>query len=306
MKHRKSPRRIELYVMADYPPGSYSWSRVEAAASTSDGTTVTYICGDQNDKKGQVLYAVKEETSDCFRGLVSALTDDDAEGGIDASALDHVKVTWLDGWKADFAKFCWVCDSEFDAPLALDFIGFDDWHLEQLYAHACHLSDLYKSREKAWSPAFYDSYWRLRDDRDQVDDLREKTLPEIVRHMGLDGRCDFWEVMVSAVHSMANRVRSERKAADEKRAIELAPILAFAKRAHYPRVGGALAGIGNGLRSKGVVEYVESYMKRTGRYPTGPHIVPYQTGLSSAGSRTSPPTSTMEVLFPNDPDDSAT
>jgi hypothetical protein len=291
-------QRIQLRVMMSYLPGSTWWSQVDAT-STPNGTVVTHSGGDWQDPVGQINYVTKKDDRDCFRALVSALTSDQAQGGIPADALVYVDVRGVDGWKADFAEFCWVRDEQFSAQYARDFVGFDDWHLAQLYAQARQLSDLYRPREKALSATFHATWHELREDRDQLEQLREKTFAQIVDYLSLGGREDFWNAMIDSVHRMAETARSRRRSAEESRAEELAPIREFAKRAHYPDAGGGST-IGNALRFNGLVEYIESYFKQTGRYPAGRHIVPYKSSLSSGGR--SPATSKMEVLFPNYPD----
>ena len=117
-----SEKRIELRVLANPLPGYMWWARLEAVGSPR-GTTVTNIASNPwEDSPGDVMFVKTANTSDCFRGLVSVLAADDAEGGIPAEVIDDVDVLGLEGWQADFAKFCWVRD-EFTFPiLGPDFI----------------------------------------------------------------------------------------------------------------------------------------------------------------------------------------
>ena len=289
-------KRIELAVLTSNAPGSMWWSRLEAVASPR-GTTITDIVGDGwEDSPGEVMLVRTASTSDCFRGLVSVLAADDTEGGIPANVIDEVRVLGLEGWQADFAKFCWVRDDTF-ALLGRDFVDFDDWHLERIYSQAGALSDLYKVREKAANPVFHGSFWQLHEDRDETEEFAHQKLPDIVRSLNLTGRPDFWEALLLKVHDLAVQRRSEAEAAAKRRALELAPIRAYAQRANYQRVGGAWAGLGNALIRNGIIEYIESYLKRTGKYPAGRHTVSYSGGITN--NRVQPSKRTLEVQFPD-------
>ena len=117
-------KRIELAVLANTAPGSTWWSRLEVVASRG-ATTITNIVGEGcEDSPGEVTLVRTASTSDCFRGLVSLLTADDAEGGIPAAVIGEVRVVGLEGWKADFSMFCWVRDGDNFPPLGRDFVRF--------------------------------------------------------------------------------------------------------------------------------------------------------------------------------------
>jgi hypothetical protein len=219
-------------------------------------------------------------------------------GGIPAEVIDEVRVLGLEGWRADFAKFCWVRDESAYAVLGRDFVDFDDWHLKRIYRRAGTLSDLYKDKNRVANPVFYDSFWRLCEDRDAVEALRKQKLPEIVQYLDLMGRPDFWDTLLTKVHDLAVEAHFEAEIKARKRALELAPIRAYAQRALYQKVGGPLPGIGNGLRFNGIVDYVESYLKRTGKYPVGRHTVLYSSTI--VNNRVQPATSRLDVQFPNE------
>jgi hypothetical protein len=291
-------KRIELRVLANPLPGYMWWARLEAIASLG-GTTITNIFGNgYEDSPGDVMFVRTASTSDCFRGLVSVLAADDAEGGIPAEVIDDVDVLGLEGWQADFAKFCWVRDESTSAILGRDFIDFDDWHLERIYGQAGALSDLYRKRERAANPVFYDSFWRLCGDRHAVGALTDRKFPDIVRQLNLIGRPYFWDALLSKVHDLAVKAKFEAEVQAKKRALELAPIRAYAQRAIYQKIGGSLAGIGNALRFNGIVDYVESYLKRTDKYPVGRHTVLYSSTIRN--NRVQAPRSTLEVQFPDE------
>ena len=198
----------------------------------------------------------------------------------------------------DFAKFCWVRDESTFPILGPDFIDFDDWHLERIYEKAGALSDLYRKRNRVANPIFYDSFWRLYEDRAAVRALRDQKLPDILRQFKLIGHPDFWDSLLSKVHDLAVQAKFEAEVQAKKRALELAPIRAYARRAIYRKLGGSLAGIGNALRFNGIVDYVESHLKRTGKYPVGRHRVLYSSTIGN--NRVQAPTSTLEVQFPDE------
>jgi hypothetical protein len=295
----KREERIELAVSSSFAPGLTWWSRLEAVAS-GGVTTITDTVGEGwEDSPGEVRSVRTASTSDCFRGLVSLLTADDAEGGIPVGVIDDVRVFGLEGWKADFAKFCWVRDEENFPLLGRDFVDFDDWHLEHLFKQAGALSDLYKIRNKVAKPAFYDSFWRLvREDRDDVEALADRKLSDIVKYLNLLGRPDFWDAMVITVHDLAERARSDAETANKRREAQLAPIRAYAERAQYQQISGPMQGLGNALISNGIVEYVEAYLKQTAKYPVGRHTVLCSSGIS--GNRALPRTRAVEVDFPEE------
>jgi len=293
-----SEKRIELQVLANPAPGYLWWARLEAIASLG-GTTITNIFGNgYEDSPGDVMFVRTASTSDCFRGLVSVLAADDAEGGIPAEVIDDVRVLGLEGWQADFATFCWVRDESTFAILGRDFVDFDDWHVERIYEKAGILSDLYRKRNRVANPVFYDSFKRLYEDPGAVGALRDQKLPDIVRQLNLIGHPDFWNALLSKVHDLAVQAKFEAEVQAKKRALELAPIRAYAHRAFYQKIGGHLAGIGNALRFNGIVDYVESYLKRTGKYPIGRHTVLYSSTISN--NRVQAPKSTLEVQFPDE------
>jgi hypothetical protein len=292
---------IELSVMSNDAPGRMWWSRVTAVA-TSAGTTVTDTVADNPQYSWPEVMLVRTTPEpDCFRGLVSVLADD-ADGGIPASVIDDVCAFGLEGWRADFAKFCWVRDYQDYPLLGRDFVDFDDWHLEHIYQQAGALSDLYKPRKKALRPSFHDAFWQMRGDCGDIEALANKRLSQIAQGLNLTGQSDFWATLVGRVHDLATQARSEEEAAAKKLAAERAPILAYADHAIWQRVsgGGALGwSLGNGLRRSGIVEYIQSYLKSTGTYPVGRHTVPYFSRIENF-SRPSPPIATVEVQFPEE------
>ena len=102
-------KRIELAVSANTAPGFMWWSRLEGVASRG-GTTITNIVGKGwKDPPGEVMLVRTANTSDCFRGLVSLLTADDAEGGIPAEVIEEVRVFGLvrDGVLSQHAVLPW-------------------------------------------------------------------------------------------------------------------------------------------------------------------------------------------------------
>jgi len=128
--------------------------------------------------------------------------------------------------------------------------------------------------------------------------LRDQKLPDILRQFKLIGHPDFWDSLLSKVHDLAVQAKFEAEVQAKKRALELAPIRAYARRAIYRKLGGSLAGIGNALRFNGIVDYVESHLKRTGKYPVGRHTVLYSSTISN--NRVQAPKSTLEVQFPDE------
>jgi hypothetical protein len=294
----ESEVRMKLSVVFNGAPGGQWWAQLEAVSS-GEGTTLTDTGGEGRlGDNGEVYLVRHESSSDCFRALVSALTAEDAEGGIPAAALGEVIVEGLTGWRADFAQFCWVRDDDFQ-PLGRLFADFDDWHLQRIYGLAGALTDLYKSSFKAQNPEFYESFWRLvNEDEDEVDGLTGKTLADIVGHLDLSGRADFWDQLLCKVHDLAEGARAEADSAAEARAAYLSPIQAYAKRAVYQRVGGVLPGMGNAIRFNAVVEYVETCIRRTGEYPVGKHTVKHSSTIQNG--RAGPPTNSMEVHFPDE------
>ena len=295
MNARTRKKRIELRVLANPAPGSMWWSRLEAVASPR-GTTITNTVGEGWEASaGDVMFVRTASTSDCFRGLISVLAADDAEGGIPAGVIDEVRVVGLEGWQADFAKFCWVRDESAFAILGRDFVDFDDWHLERIYRQSGTLSDLYKERNRVTNPVFYDSFWRLCEDRDAVEALRDQQLAEIVGHLDLMGHPDFWDALLAKVHDLAVEAESEAELQAKKRALQLGSIRAYAQRALYQKVAGPLSDIGNRLRFNGIVDYIEAHLTRTGKYPVGRHTVLYSNGIIN--NRVQPPTNTLEVQF---------
>ena len=292
-------KRIELAMLANPAPGLRLWSRLEAVAS-GGVTTITDTVGEGwEDSPGEVILAKSASTSDCFRGLVSLLTAENAEGGIPARVIDDVRVFGLEGWRADFAKFCWVRDEDNFTLLGRDFVDFDDWHLERIYSQAGALSDLYRTRNRVAKPAFYDSFWRLvSEDLDDVEALAGRKLSDIVQHLNLLGRPDFWDAMVITVHDLAERARSEAETAKKRREAQLAPIRAYAERTRYLKMSGPMHGLGNALIFNGIVEYIEAYLKQTGKYPVGRHTVLCSSDFS--GNRALPRTRAVEVDFPEE------
>ena len=129
--------------------------------------------------------------------------------------------------------------------------------------------------------------------------LRDQKLPDILRQLNLIGHPDFWDALLSKVHDLAVQAKFEAEVQAQKRALELAPIRAYAQGAIYQKkFGGSLAGIGNALSFNGIVDYVESYLKRTGKYPVGRHTVLYSSTIRN--DRVQAPTSTLEVQFPDE------
>jgi len=108
-------KRIELAVSANTAPGFMWWSRLEGVASRG-GTTITNIVGKGwKDPPGEVMLVRTANTSDCFRGLVSLLTADDAEGGIPAEVIEEVRVFGLvrDGVLSQHAVLPWEDGEEY-------------------------------------------------------------------------------------------------------------------------------------------------------------------------------------------------
>ena len=108
-------KRIELAVSANTAPGFMRWSRLEGVASRG-GTTITNIVGKGwKDPPGEVMLVRTANTSDCFRGLVSLLTADDAECGIPAEVIEEVRVFGLvrDGVLSQHAVLPWEDGEEY-------------------------------------------------------------------------------------------------------------------------------------------------------------------------------------------------
>lgn len=83
---------------------------------------------------------------------------------------------------------------------------------------------------------------------------------------------------------------------------KIAAIAARVNRASFQKTSGPMHGLGNALRKKGVFEYVEAFVKRTGEFPRGQHSVSYQSGWHS-DPKTPKTSRKMDVSFPFERDE---